>query len=57
MPEKEYVLGNKTKDLLAYSFGVMSMKHFIQLTGTKMIIGTVFLVIVMFPYWKLIGIF
>lgn len=43
--------------LLAYSFGVMSMKHFIQLTGTKMIVGTVFLVIIMFPYWKLIGIF
>ena len=43
--------------LLAYSFGVMSMKHFIQLTGTKMIVGTIFLILIMFPYWKLIGIF
>lgn len=43
--------------LLAYSFGLMSMKHFIQLTGLKLIFGTLFLFAVMLPYWALIGIY
>ena len=42
--------------LLAYSFGMMSLKDFVNLTGIKMIFGTIFLFGIMCPYWSLIGI-
>lgn len=42
--------------LLAYSFGLMSLKDFMQLTGIKLVLGTIFIFLIMIPYWTFIGI-
>lgn len=42
--------------LLAYSFGMMSLKDFVGMTGIKMVLGTIFLFLIMCPYWMLLGI-
>lgn len=41
--------------LIIFSFGVVPIKYFIKIMGLKMILATVFLLVVIIPYWYLIG--
>lgn len=42
--------------LVAFSFGYISMPRFIKFSLLKMAVATVFLIIVMIPYWLLLGV-
>lgn len=42
--------------LLAYSFGMMSLKHFLQMSLVKLGIGTIFIFTVMIGWWSIIGV-
>lgn len=43
--------------LIVFSFGYIRMKDFISMMGFKMIIQFIFMLVVMVPYWYLMGIF
>lgn len=42
--------------LLAYSFGMMSLKHFLQMSLVKLGVGTIFIFTVMIGWWSIIGV-
>lgn len=41
--------------LIYFSFGMLTMKDFIKFFSTKMLLSFLFLMILVVPYWKLIG--
>ncbi|AET66910.1 di-/tricarboxylate transporter [Desulfosporosinus orientis DSM 765] len=41
--------------LIFFSFGLIRLKDFIKIFSLKMVLNLVFLVVVMYPYWKLLG--
>ena len=41
--------------LIAYSFGVISMQDFLKLNVLKFILVTIGLLVLMLPYWMLVG--
>lgn len=43
--------------LFYFSFGLMKIKDFAQIFGTKAVLALIWLLAVMMPYWKLIGLF
>lgn len=43
--------------LLYFSFGYIGMKDFVKYFGAKMLLCAVFLPVVVFPFWKLFGLF
>lgn len=42
--------------LMFFSFGVISMKDFIQIMGIKLIIGAAFLALILYPWWHIVGV-
>lgn len=42
--------------LMFFSFGVISMKDFIQIMGIKLVIGAAFLALVLYPWWHVVGV-
>lgn len=42
--------------LIAFSFGMMSMKHFVQLSLVKFFVSTIFIFTVLLGWWSIIGI-
>lgn len=41
--------------LIFFSFGVFSLKNFIKGMYPKMVFDIIFLVTILFPYWRLVG--
>jgi len=41
--------------LLFYSMGLIPLKEFSKITGIKMALNLVFMLVILIPYWKLIG--
>ena len=41
--------------LVAFSFGVMELKHFVQLMSMKFLVNIIFMFAILLPYWHLIG--
>ncbi|MBS3975375.1 MAG: anion permease [Syntrophomonadaceae bacterium] len=42
--------------LYVYSFGYISMKYMIKVLAPRMLLSLIFIVLIAYPYWKLIGI-
>ena len=42
--------------LIAFSFGFISMQDFIKYSFFKIVLGTAFLVVIMLPFWHIIGV-
>ena len=45
-----------TPYLIFFSFGVVGMKDFIKIATVKSIVYTIFMILIMFPFWKLLGV-
>ncbi|MGI6225497.1 MAG: hypothetical protein ACOYJ1_04495 [Peptococcales bacterium] len=43
--------------LFVYSYGYMSMKNMLKVIGPRLVLSGVFIALVAYPYWKLIGLF
>ena len=41
--------------LIYFSFGMLTMKDFVKFFSTKMVLAFIFLVVLVIPYWTLIG--
>lgn len=42
--------------LIFFSFGTMSMKDFVKYSSVKVVVTLVFMMIIMMPWWKLLGV-
>ena len=45
-----------TAFLVFYSFGTVKLKHFVQICAAKFIFFMLWMLVVMIPYWNLIGV-
>lgn len=43
--------------LQTYAFGMISMRQFIKMMGVKTIINFIWIIVIMVPYWTILGLF
>lgn len=43
--------------LILYTYGYTSLKDLVKVLGVKMVLSLIFVLVVSYPYWKLIGLF